>query len=118
MKTTAALLEKALQIVDEVGAGQAPSAEDTQLALDALVSLIAELNKRSVLYLDVSPEDTQQERIPDELFNALGNLLAVDLVPVFKGGRVPDDEREAMINRLRRLTYVGPSGELSQNEYF
>jgi len=117
-RTVAALLERSLQIVDEVGAGQTASAEDQQFASDALTSLLAELLKREICDVSFDPADLSVEEIPDELFNPLANLLAADLQTPFAGGVVSDNVREGLINRVRRLTSIGPSYEVLPGEYF
>lgn len=117
-RTTAALLERALQIVDQVGAGQTPSAEDQDLALNALTALLAELRTREILELYVYPADLNSEDIPDDVFNPLANALALDLRPEFKGGEVTDAERESAFNRIRRITGNPPTYETLKVEYF
>ncbi len=117
-RTTAALLERALQIVDQVGAGQTASAEDQQFASDALTSLLAELLDREICDVSFDPDDLSAEEIPDNLFNALADALSLDLTPTFKGGKVTDKEREDSFNRIRRVTALGPSYEVLPGEYF
>ncbi len=117
-RTTAALLERALQIVDQVGGGQVATSEDTEFARDALTSLLAELSARSIVYVYFDPADLSAEDIPDELFNPLAALLAADLQTTFIGGIVPDADREGLINRVRRVTAIGPSYEPLATDYF
>ena len=117
-QTTAALIDQSLAIVDEVGAAQAASDEDSAYVLKALLSLLAELSVREVLELYVNSDDLQQDDIPDEYFNALADLLAIDISPKYRGVRVADQEREGAINRLRRLTAIGPSYETQKACYF
>lgn len=117
-QTTASLVERALQIVDVVGAGQTASAEDTELAVNALSALIAELSAREIVYVAFDPDDLTLEDIPDELFNPLADVLAADLQTTFAGGRVAEAEREGMINRIRRVASIGPSYEVMQAQYF
>lgn len=111
MKTIASLLERALQIVDEVGGGQSASAEDSDYAFATLQALLEELGKREIVYLYVDPTDRQAEDIPEHLWGPLSDALAADISTAFKGGMVSDAEREAKINRIRRVTYIGPSFE-------
>jgi hypothetical protein len=117
-RTTAALLERALQIVDQVGAGQTATAEDVQFASDALLSLLAELLEREIVDVTFDPDDLNVEVIPDKLFNALADLLAADLQTAFAGGRISDAEREGLINRVRRVSAIGPSYDTLETEYF
>lgn len=117
-RTTAALLERALQTVDEVGGGQTASSEDTEFARDALTSLLAELRVREICDVAFDPDDLSLEDIPDELFNPLAALLAADLQTTFAGGIVSDADREGLINRVRRVTALGPSYEVQPGEYF
>lgn len=117
-RTTAALIERSLQIVDQVGAGQTPSAEDQDTALNALTALLAELRTRSILELYVYPADLSSEDIPDDVFNPLAEALALDLRPTFAGGVVTDAEREGGFNRIRRVTGNPPTYEVLKAEYF
>lgn len=117
-RTIAELLERSLQIVDQVGAGQVATAEDSQLALKALVSVLAELSSRRIVYLAIDEIDLSSEDIPDELFNPLADLCAADLQTTFVGGRISDAEREGLINRVRRVTAVGPSYGILATDHF
>lgn len=117
-RTTAELLERGLQIVDQVGAGQTASAEDMQTALKALTSILDELETREIVLVAIDESDLSQEDIPGELFNPLADILAADLQTTFAGGRVADDVREGIVNRIRRVTAVGPSFETLQPQYF
>lgn len=117
-RTTAALLERSLQIVDQVGGGQTASAEDQQFASDALSSLLAELLTREICDVSFDPDDLSLEDIPDNLFNPLAALLAADLQTTFAGGIVSDADRESLVNRVRRVASLGPSYEVQAGEYF
>lgn len=117
-RTTAALLERALQIVDQVGAGQTAASEDMEFARDALSSLLAELSARQIVYVYFDPNDLSAEDIPDELFNPLAALLAADLKTTYAGGIVSDADRESLVNRVRRVTAIGPSYEPLATDYF
>jgi len=117
-KTVLSLLERSLQIVDQVGSGQTASAEDAQLAFDCLKSLVAELSARGVADIYIHPTDTTRELIEDELWNALADVLAVDLRTTFSGDIVPDDVREGKINRVRRIKAAGPTYEVLRADYF
>lgn len=118
MQTIASLLERALQIVDEVGGGQSASAEDSDYAFKTLQALLAELGRREILFLYVDPNDRQAEDIPDHVFGPLADILAVDISTAFKGGSVADDVREGKINRLRRVTYIKPSYSVLETTNF
>jgi hypothetical protein len=117
-RTTAELIERALQIVDQVGAGQTATAEDTQLALKALTSILDELETREIVLVTIDEDDLSQEDIHGELFNPLADLLAADLQTTFAGGRVADDVREGIINRIRRVTWTGPSYATLETKYY
>ena len=117
-KTTASLLDYALAIVSQVGAGQVADDDDRQQALKALESLLAELGHRGILTLYIDPNDLDAEDIPDHLFQSLANVLAADLQTVFSGASVADDTREGLINRVRRLTYIKGTGETVRAKYF
>lgn len=117
-KTVLSLLERSLQIVDQVGAGQTASAEDAQLAFDCLKSLVAELASRGIADVYIHPTDKTRELIDDSLWNPLADILAVDLRTTFSGDIVPDDVREGKIVRLRRITSAGPTYETLKATYF
>lgn len=117
-KTVLSLLERSLQIVDQVGAGQTASAEDAQLAFDCLKSLVAELEARGVANIYIHPTDTTRELIDDSLWNPLADILAVDLRTTFSGDIVPDNVREGKIVRLRRVTSAGATYEVLRAEFF
>lgn len=117
-RTVASLIERALQIVDQVGGGQTASAEDTDFAVGALQSLLAELSARNIVGLSIDPDDLSAEDIPDHLWQPLADVLAVDLHTTFAGGMIADDIREGKINRIRRVTAIGPSYETMKPEYF
>lgn len=117
-KTVLSLLERALQIVDQVGAGQSASAEDAQLAFACLKSLVAELEVREIASIYIHPTDMTRELIDDSLWNPLSAVLSADLSPDFKGQLVADDVREGMLNRIRRVTSAGPTYETLQAKYF
>lgn len=117
-RSSADLLKQALSIVNQVGGGQTPSAEDNDTALVYLTALLAELRSREICEVYVYPADLSSEDIPDELFNPLAHVLALDLKTEFAGGMVSDDDREKAINRIRRVTGNKPTGEVQQGEYF
>ena len=117
-RTIASLLEHALALVDEVGAGQTASAEDSDYVLNVLISLLAELSKREILYLAIDPSDVQAEDIPDEYWEPLAQILSADISPQYKGVIVPDNIREGMLNRLRRMTSIGPSYGVLRATFF
>jgi hypothetical protein len=117
-RTTAALLERALQIVDQVGAGQTPSAEDQDKALNVLTALLAELRTRNILELYVYPADLNSEDIPDDVFNPLADTLALFLRPEFAGGAITRAEREDKFNIIRAVTANPPTYETMQAEFF
>lgn len=115
-KTVAQLIERALHIVGQVGVGQDVPAEDFEFTRETFESLNAELGRRGILAIGY--DDVQEDAVQDEFYDALSNILAADISPRFKDARIGDVEREALINRIRRLAYVKGTGETLKGEYF
>jgi len=116
--TTAALLDRALAIVSQVGSGQVASDDDRQHALTALVALLEELSTREILALYIDEENLDSEDIPSKVFNPLANILAADLQTTFAGVVIDDATREGLIGRLIRVTCSGPSYDAAETENF
>lgn len=108
---TADLIDRALQFVDQVGAGQTANANDVARTLPALQAMLAELSALKIVGVAIDPDDLQSDDIPDEIFRVLANLLAADIKPIFVGGMTPEDVREDILNKLRKIVAIGPSYE-------
>jgi len=78
MKTQTELFTRALNKIGAVGSGQTASSDDVAIASGALGPLLAELAALTVCYV-VTSDDTTAEEIPDELFQGLSTLLAMDI---------------------------------------
>jgi hypothetical protein len=117
MKTQTELFTRALTKVGAVGSGETPSAEDVAIASGALGPLLAEIAALGVAYV-VTSADTAAEEIPDELFQGLSTLLAMDIAAEFGSPAPADEARQNAMNVLRRITAAGPTYETLQATYF
>lgn len=117
MKTQTELFNRALIKVGAVGSGQTASAEDVAIASAALGPLLAELAALSVVYVPVS-SDTSAEEIPDESFQGLATLLAMDIAAEFGMPAPADEARQNAMNVLRRINAQRPSYETLEATYF
>ena len=117
-KTSSQLFLLTLRKLLVVGSGQTASAEDTEIASDALQPLLAELASSNVAYIPVDPVDTASQDIPDEFFNVLADLLADDIAPHFGIPQANAATRQQMLNRMRLIASSGPKGFVLKATYF
>ncbi|UQS95224.1 adaptor protein [Pseudanabaena phage Pam5] len=117
MKTQAQLFTRALNKIGAVGSGQTASSEDVAIASGALAPLLAELATLEVCYIVIS-DDTAAEEIPDELFQGLATLLAMDIAAEFGQPAPTDEARQNAMNVLRRITAAKPTYEVLEAVYF
>lgn len=117
MRTQLALVNAALQFVGAFGQGQTVSADDKSTTLLVMHGAAAELMNRGVVSLILGQTDTAEE-IPEEIFQLLARLIALDVGPAF-GMPVPDNnERERIISSMRRIYARGPTYRPAEATYF
>jgi hypothetical protein len=100
--TRTILANEALDILQRVGLGQSPDAEDTakiDLKIDAL---LAELSERGIV--DIA----DSEDIPAAYFNSVAELLANEAAPNFGGQKNPA-VKEAAEERLKVMVNNSPA---------
>lgn len=117
MKSQTELVTRALNKIGAVGSGQTASAEDVAIAQGALDPLLAELATLGVAYV-VTSSDAAAEEIPDELFQGLATLLAMDIAAEFGMPAPVDEARQNAMNVLRRITAARPTYETLRADYF
>ena len=100
-----------------MGSGQTPSAEDIAIASGALEPLLEELRALRVCNVVISA-DTSEEEIPDELFQGLSTLLAMDIAAEFGMPAPADEARQNAMNVIRRITAMQPTHEILVADYF
>ncbi len=106
------LVSKALSVLEELGAGQLQSDEDTKLVKDAATPLIASLITTTVL-----PQDFDSTAIDDATFLPLARLLANAVGDDF-GRPYSEDVRVIQEAQLRRVTASGPIYSTLAADYF
>lgn len=117
MKSQTDLVNRALTKVMAVGAGQTASAEDIAIGQATLGPMLAELAALQVCYVPISG-NTSAEEIPDELFQGLATLLAIDIGADFGMPVAPDAARQDAMNVLRRIVASRPTYETLAVDYF
>lgn len=117
MKTQTQLCERALSKVEKVGSGQTASAEDIAVAQLVLNPMIDELSALGVCDV-VLTSDTSAEEIPNELFNGLAALLALDIASDFGLPAPSDEARQNVMNIIRRIAALRPTYETLAAEYY
>lgn len=117
MKTQTELFNRALIKVGAVGSGQTASAEDVAIASAAIGPLLAELAALSVVYI-ATTDDESVEEIPDEFFQGLATILAMDIAAEFGLPAPTDDARQNAMNVLRRINAQRPTYETLEATYF
>jgi hypothetical protein len=117
MKTQTQLFTRALEKVGAVGSGQTPSAEDIAIASSALEPLLEELRALQVCNVVIG-SDTAAEEIPDELYQGLSTLLAMDIAAEFGQPAPTDEARQNGMNVIRRVSASRPSYEILWAESF
>ena len=111
------LVLRCLQKLRVVGAGQQPSAEDSQVVDDMVEPTLAELSARKI-YAYGDPD-----QIEDEFFEALAGVLAVTMANDFGGTQIDptksnDAYRIACENRLREIGAETLSYQPLRGDYF
>lgn len=76
-KTRVELIARTLKILGKLRVGQSPEAEDSQSVDDEIDPLLANLNRRKVIYVP-DPDD-----IDDEVFQPLARRLAAECADDF-----------------------------------
>jgi hypothetical protein len=99
--TRTMLANEALDILQKVGLGQSPDAEDTEKIDRKIDALIEELAARSIVSI------ADAEDIPPAYFNPLAELLANEAAPNF-GGQKNAAVREAAEERLKIMENNSP----------
>ena len=117
MKTQTELFTRALVKVGAVGSGQTASAEDVAIASGALEPLLEELRALRVCNVVISA-DTSAEEIPNELYQGLSTLLAMDIAAEFGMPAPADEARQNAMNVIRRITAMQPTHEILVADYF
>lgn len=117
MKTQAELFVRALNKIGAVGSGQTASAEDLAIVTGALVPLLNELDVLEVVSIVITNDETAEE-IPDEYFQGLSTLLAMDVAAEFGLPAPTDEARQNAMNVLRRISSVKPTYEILEANYF
>jgi hypothetical protein len=112
-KTQSELITKALSLINVVGAGQSPSAEDVATVEAVIEPLLAELSANGVVYV------ADSDAIDDSIFLPLARRLALEVAPDFD---FTINDIDAAItraeNRLRRLNATQPTEEAQQATYY
>lgn len=116
-KSQTELFNRALVKVGAVGAGQTASAEDVAYPRNALGPIIAELDELGVASIVITSNEAAEE-IPDEYFAALAVLLAADISPDFGGPAPSDEQRQALMAPMRRVSATKPTYETLKAESF
>lgn len=117
MKTQTQLCSRALSKALVVGSGQTASAEDIAVAQLVLNPMMDELSALGVCEV-VLTSDTSAEEIPNELFEGLASLLALDIASDFGMPAPSDEARQNVMNVLRRITALRPTYEPLTVDYF
>lgn len=117
MKTQTELFTRALNKIGAVGSGQTASAEDVAIVQGALAPLLAELDVLEVVSVVIT-SDVAAEEIPDEYFQGLATLLAMDVAAEFGQPAPSDDVRQNAMNGLRRVSAAKPTYEVLEAVYF
>ncbi|XNY05200.1 hypothetical protein ACMFL9_12015 (plasmid) [Sinorhizobium meliloti] len=111
-KTREDLITATLDLLNAIGAGQAPEAEDVE-EIDGLIDgKVAELNRRDIIFF------TDTETFEDEFVDPLATILADMAAPAFGQARKPESVAEAIsrLYAMRPSTYV--SGSVAKTDYF
>ncbi len=110
-KTRDELIERALNKLGAIGAGQSPAAEDATLVGDAVDPIMSDLASRGI-YSWGDPN-----ALDDDAFEHLAEVLAVAVARDF--GKEADETKRLMAeSRLRQLTPIVLSGQPQVTEYF
>ena len=110
-KTRDELVDRALQKLMVVGAGQSPDAEDQELVDSVVDSTIFDLQQRNIVVIN------DDNAIPVEVFEWVADILADGSAGFFGKPRNPQLVLYAE-QRLNKITAASPSYLPAQNEYF
>lgn len=96
MKTRQDLIKRTLELLNVIGSGQAPDAEDVQTIDDLIDGRLKELNRSNVMYFG------DYDRFEDEFIDPLATILGDTAAPDF--GQARDAVRVSTAeNRLRSM---------------
>lgn len=110
-KTRAELVERALQRLGEVGAGEAPSAEDSALCDGMFEPVMENLQARGIFA--VGDENELPAAVFEWLSVCLADAVAIDF------GKSPDmAQRKAAEREIRAVQESQPSYETLRVKYF
>jgi hypothetical protein len=110
-RTRAQLVSKALSILQEEGAGQPTSSEDSELVDAAVEPLVAELQSAGVLVIG------NLNAIDDDIFLPLARMIANEVGDDF-GRPYSEDYRLLQERRIRRVVSQGPLYTPLATDYF
>ena len=109
-KTKQELVERALQILVVLGAGQTPSAEDSQAMGDIVRPLLDRLNASDDLAI------ASEDLIDTTVFEPLAGLLANAGAPTF-GGTFDQSVEDAYIAQIKRVTRGRPTYRIQSVQF-
>lgn len=110
-KTRDELVDRALQKLLKVGAGQSPAAEDQERVDSMVDAVLFDLSGRNIVLVH------DEDAIPVEHFEWVADILADMAAPDYGLQRNPQMVAIAE-GRLRELTMVGPSYEVVETDHF
>lgn len=111
-KTRQDLIIATLKLLNAVGAGQNPEAEDVQTIDDIVDGKLLELNKRDIYW------SSDRDEFDDEYVDPLAVILANTAAPSYGQPRSPDSVAiaEATLLAMKESTYV--PGSVLAVDYF
>lgn len=110
-KTREELINKALSLLQEEGAGQPVGDEDYAKFDEAVAPLLAELSGAEVVTVG------NVDEIDDAIFLPLARILMNEVGEDF-GRPTSDDFRALQERRIRRVTASGPTYQTMTTDYF
>ena len=112
--TKSDLIYRALRNLGALPQGQSPSNEEYQSVSDLITGMLAELEKRDVVYVK------SVDHLEDEYLQPLGHILAWRAAPEF--GAASDAALAALSVQaemtLKNLDAVRYSGQIGESQYF
>lgn len=111
MKSREQLIRRALQELNVLAAGQAPSAEDTQVVSNEIDPVLSDLAKRGIY------PSSGSDQVEDDAFVHVAVILANSVAGSF-GATSSDDVRLQAERRLRMLLAEALSYQPLQVDYF
>ena len=110
-KTKQQLVERALQILNVLGAGQSPSAEDAQTVGDMVSPMFDFLNASGLIAV------AHEDLIEASVFEPLARLLSAEAAPTFGGQKDPGDMEDARM-QIRLVVNGRPTYQVARTDYF